>query len=312
MLLASRDRRPLTYVLALARSSRPSHRSGATRAVVLVVRGGPGKAHPKGEVQLELADYQDRYRFAKLVRDDHGVLEVTLHTDGDTLQWGAPAHREMTSLFRQIARDRSNRVVILTGAGHEFLGPRADTPKGRTTSSSVGMDFADEYAMWERGFADQPEMDMALLDIQVPVIAAVNGPTRRHCQIPLYSDIVIASEDASFEDSAHFHLQDTVPGDGCHIWMTMLLGINRARAYMLTGDVITAQEALAWGLVKEVVAKDAVLARAHAVAREIAAKSDSTLRFTRALMVQPLKKQNLELLQMGVAFEALGALGRRA
>ncbi|EFC85784.1 Enoyl-CoA hydratase/isomerase [Parafrankia sp. EUN1f] len=262
---------------------------------------------------VQLADYQDRYEFIRLTRDESGILEVLLHTDGDSLRWGASAHREFTSVFRNIALDRGNRVVIIAGTGHEFLGPRADAPGGRTTSVSVGMSFAEEYEMWEKdGFIDQPEMNNALLDIQVPVIAAVNGPARRHCEVPLYSDIVIASEDASFEDSAHFHLQDTVPGDGCHIWMTMLLGINRARAYMLSGDVITADQALSWGLVKEVVPKERVLERAWEVAREIAEKSDSTLRFTRAIMVHPLKKQTLELLRMGVVFEALGALGRNA
>ncbi|MQY31825.1 enoyl-CoA hydratase/isomerase family protein [Nocardia aurantia] len=259
---------------------------------------------------VELADYRDKYQFIKLTRDQSGILEVRLHTDGDSLRWGAAAHREFTSVFRQIALDRGNRVVIITGTGEEFLGPRADAPGGKTTSPAM-MTFAEEYEMWEKdGFIDQPEMNNALLDIQVPVIAAVNGPARRHCEVPLYSDIVIASEDASFEDSAHFHLQDTVPGDGCHIWMTALLGINRARAYMLSGEVITAEEAHRWGLVKEVVPKEKVLERAWEIARQIAEKSDSTLRFTRAIMVQPLKKQTLELLRMGVVFEALGALGR--
>jgi enoyl-CoA hydratase/carnithine racemase len=268
---------------------------------------------PKEMLEMvELADYRDAYRFVELARDETGILEVRLHTNGDSLRWGPQPQRELASVFRDIARDRGNRVVILTGTGEEFNGPRADAPGGRTTSVSVEMSFSDEYEMWLNGFIIQPEMNTALLDIQVPVIAAVNGPVRRHCEVPLYSDIVIASEDASFEDSAHFHLQDTVPGDGCHIWMTMLLGINRARAYMLSGEVITAEEALRWGLVKEVVPKEKVLERAWEIARQIAEKSDSTLRFTRAIMVQPLKTQTLELLRMGVAFEALGALGRNA
>lgn len=90
----------------------------------------------------------------------------------------------------------------------------------------------------------------------------------------------------------------------------MLLGINRARAYMLTGEVITAEEALRWGLVKEVLPQERVLERAWELARRIAEKSDSTLRFTRSLMVQPIKKQTLELQGMGLAYEALAAFGR--
>lgn len=159
---------------------------------------------------------------------------------------GETSHRDLTAAYRQFALDRANRVVIITGTRSDFIGPRSDSPGGRTLSRQS--DSEDEYAVWEElAWTNQREMNNALLDIQVAVIAAVNGPVRRHCEIPLYSDIVIASETASFEDSAHFDLQDLVPGDGSHIWMTMLLGINRARAFMLTGEVFTAEGALRWG-----------------------------------------------------------------
>lgn len=258
---------------------------------------------------VEFVDYEHRYRHIKLTRDENGILLVQLHSDNDFFRMGETSHRDLTAAFRQIALDRANRVVIITGTGSDFIGPRADSPDGRTLSRRS--DFEDEYAVWEElAWTNQREMNNALLDIQVPVIAAVNGPVRRHCEIPLYSDIVIASETASFEDSAHFDLQDLVPGDGSHIWMTMLLGINRARAFMLTGEVITAEEALRWGLVKEVVSQERVLERAWELARRIAEKSDSTLRFTRSIMVQPIKKQTLELQGMGLAYEAFAAFGR--
>ncbi|SEQ25792.1 enoyl-CoA hydratase/isomerase family protein [Arthrobacter sp. OV608] len=257
----------------------------------------------------EFVDYQHSYRHIKLTRGEDGILLVQLHSDNDFLRMGETTHRDLTAAFRQIALDRANRVVIITGTGTDFIGPRADAPGGRTLTRQSNL--ADEYAVWEElAWTNQREMNNALLDIPVPVIAAVNGPVRRHCELPLYSDIVLASETASFEDSAHFDLQDLVPGDGSHIWMTMLLGINRARAYMLTGEVITAEEALRWGLVKEVLPQQRVLERAWELARRIAEKSDSTLRFTRSLMVQPIKKQTLELQGMGLAYEALAAFGR--
>ncbi|WP_327097602.1 enoyl-CoA hydratase/isomerase family protein [Nocardia vinacea] len=258
-----------------------------------------------------LDDYRDKYKNFKFSRDENGILEMQLQTDGDSLQLLVPAHRELTQAFREIALDRGNRVVIITGTGEEFIGPRPTADSGQIMT--VIPDFSQEYSVWEQdAWTDHRELVSALLDIQVPVIAAVNGPARRHCEIPLFSDIIIASDTASFEDSGHFEFEDMAPGDGSHIWTTMLLGINRARSYMLSGEAITAEEALRWGLVKEVVPQDQVLDRAREIARGVAAKSDTTLRFTRALMVQPLKKQVLELLGLGLAYEAFGALGKRA
>ena len=258
-----------------------------------------------------LNDYRDKYKHLRFKRDESGILEVLLHSDGDSLQLSMPQHRELASAFREIALDRDNRVVLLTGTGEEFIGPRPTADSGQIMTEIP--DFAVEYSVWEQdAWTDHREMVNALLDIQVPVVAAVNGPSRRHCEIPLFSDIIIASETASFEDSGHFQFEDMAPGDGSHIWTTMLLGINRARAYMLTGDVITAEEALQWGMVKEVLPQDQVLERARELARDIAKKSDTTLRFTRALIVQPLKKQVLDLLGLGLSYEAFGALGKRA
>lgn len=258
---------------------------------------------------VEFADYKNKYQHIEFSRDQRGILLMRLHSEHDSLRMGKTSHRDLTGAFRQVALDRANRVVIITGTGSEFLGPRADAPNGRTLLPSHN--FAEEYTVWEEvAWTNQREMNNALLDIPVPVIAAVNGPVRRHCEVPLYSDIVIASETASFEDSAHFDLQDLVPGDASHIWMTMLLGINRARAYMLSGEIITADEAFRWGLVKEVVSQERVLDRAWELAGRIAEKSDSTLRFTRSLMVQPIKKQTLELQGMGLAYEAFAAFGR--
>jgi enoyl-CoA hydratase/carnithine racemase len=256
--------------------------------------------------------YRNRYKYVRMSRNELGILEVTLHTDGGSLMWGVHQHRELTEAFRDIALDRANRVVLLTGAGEEFLGPRANLPHGNMTAQVAAAGVQQNAAMWERdAFSDAREMTNAILDIAVPVVCAINGPVRRHCETALMSDLIIASDTASFEDSAHFELQDLVPGDGIHVIATMLLGINRARAFMLTGEPIGAQEALRLGLVAEVLPKGDVLERARAHARRIAQKSDSTLRFTRALLVHPIKKAMLELLGPGLAYEGLAALGRR-
>ena len=71
-----------------------------------------------------LADYANKYRTIRMERRD-GILQMTLHTDGGPLRWGMLPHSELPDAFYDVGRDRDNRVVIITGTGTEFSGPRA-------------------------------------------------------------------------------------------------------------------------------------------------------------------------------------------
>ena len=73
-----------------------------------------------------------------------------------------------------------------------------------------------------------------ILAVEVPVISAVNGPCSIHAEVPLLSDIVLASDTAYFQDLAHFP-RGLVPGDGSHVLWPMLVGPNRARDMLLMG-----------------------------------------------------------------------------
>jgi enoyl-CoA hydratase/isomerase-like protein len=94
-----------------------------------------------------------------------------------------------------------------------------------------------------------------------------------------------------------------VPGDGTAIISAMLMGVNRARSFLLTGEVIDAAEALRLGMVAEVLPKDQVVERAHEIARKLATTSDAALRNVRALLTYPIKKQLLELATLGFQLE---------
>src|SRR5208282_1965159 len=102
---------------------------------------------------------------------------------------------------------------------------------------------------------------MNLLDIEVPIVAAVNGPALVHAEIPVLSDIVIAAESAEFQDAPHFP-NGIVPGDGVHVVWPLVLGTNRGRYFLLTGQKLSAREAQTLGVVSEVVSRDKLLARA--------------------------------------------------
>jgi len=120
---------------------------------------------------------------------------------------------------------------------------------------------------------------MNLLNIEIPVISAINGPAWRHSEIPLLCDIVLAAETAQFQDSAHF-TSEVVPGDGMHIVYPLLLGMNRGRYFLMTGQTLDAAEALRLGLVAEVLPPDKLMARAWSSPRSWPASRPCWLRYT--------------------------------
>src|SRR5438874_12295145 len=128
---------------------------------------------------------------------------------------------------------------------------------------------------------------MRLLEIEVPEISAINGPAWRHSEIPLLGDIVLAADTAQFQDSAHF-ASDVVPGDGMHIVMPLLLGLNRGRYYLLTGQTLDARQAHELGLVAALLPPDKLMARAWELAGGLAQEPTMVLRYSRLISTDNL------------------------
>src|SRR3954471_13793611 len=248
-------------------------------------------------------DYSGTYRFICMERRG-GILQMRLHTDGGPLQWNLDAQVEFVRAFTEVGTDKENRVVILTGTGSEFSGPRLDP----ATQFFHGAQLTP--AGVHDVFANAKRMVNAVLNVEVPMIAAVNGPAKRHADLALMCDIVIAADDVTFEDTAHFHNGSIVPGDGINVLYTMLMGLNRARYLMLTGQVLSAPEAKDLGLVAELMPRDKLLPRAWQLAEQLAKKNDMLLRYTRAVLTHPLRKQLDEGLQYFLAMEALSTLDK--
>lgn len=246
---------------------------------------------------MKLADYENRYETIAFSRCD-GVLEVRLHTRGGEALWGVTEtalHSELGLAFTDIARDPDNRVVLLTGTGSTFI---------------AGMDSQAAYPeaslalMWDRIYREGIALLDNLLALPVPVIAAVNGPALIHAEIAVLSDIVLAAEHAEFADLAHIP-GGAVPGDGVHTVWPMLLGPNRGRYFLLTGQRLTAREAQQLGVVAEVLTAEELMPRARALASQLAALPPRVLRFTRAILVRHLRQRLRDELDLGLAVEAL-------
>ncbi len=146
-----------------------------------------------------------------------------------------------------------------------------------------------------------------ILDIEVPMITALNGPVLLHSEYALLTDIILATPETVFQDKPHFEF-GIVPGDGMHILWPEVIGSIRGRYFLLTRQILDARTAQDWGVVNEIVPRDRLLARAHEIADGIAALPPLTGRYnTRIALTQRLRRLVEEGTGYGLALEGISA-----
>jgi len=248
----------------------------------------------------KFSTYQDRFPHAKLTRSADGVLEMSFHSNGKTLTFDADTHEEFVELFRVVGTDDETRVVIMTGTGEAFI----DNIDG----SKFDFATADGF---HKMFREGKKTLENLIDIPVPVIAAVNGPATVHSEYVLLSDVVLATPETIFQDKAHPAF-GIVPGDGIHSLWPHVIGSVRGRYFVLTQQTLSAEEAKAYGAVNEIVPKTRLLDRAREIAGKIASLPPLTARLSRLAVTQPLRRLVEDSVGYGLALETLSAvLARR-
>jgi enoyl-CoA hydratase/carnithine racemase len=239
--------------------------------------------------------YKNAFPHARLTRSPDGILEVALHTDGNTLVFNGYTHEEFVDLFHAIGSDPDTRVVILTGSGSAFM--------ERITLD--GFDFFTPQG-YDKIYREGKKVLMNLLDIEVPLIAAVNGPMRLHTEYILLADIVLATPSTVFQDKPHFEF-GIVSGDGVHLLWQEAIGTIRGRYFIFTRQELDAETAKAWGAVNEIVPTDRLLARAREIAKGLAALPPLATSYTRIAMTQKLRRIIDEGVGYGLALEGISA-----
>ena len=146
-----------------------------------------------------------------------------------------------------------------------------------------------------------------LLSIEAPVISLINGPAVRHAEIPLLGDIILASDTATIQDTAHFQ-GEMVPGDGMHLIMPHLLGRAQNHYFLFCGHAINAQEAREMGLVNEVMSPDKLMSRAKELAEMLMKQPRLVRRYTKVSLNHELKARLHDVLGYGLALEGIARM----
>jgi enoyl-CoA hydratase len=229
---------------------------------------------------------------------DNGVLWVELNRPERRNAITPEMHEELAPLFERIAIDRDVAVVVLTGAGDKAF--------------CVGADFAGMQSNLDAGYEDgHPHLMLgssrivrAQLAIPQPIIAAVNGDAiGLGATMALFCDIVLLADHARIADP---HVKaGIVAGDGGAILWPLLLGLHRGKEYLLTGDIMTAAEALQFGLGNHIHPKEQLAAEASALADRLAAGPRVAIQFNKRLANADLLDKVNRLLDTSLAMEAI-------
>lgn len=243
----------------------------------------------------QFADYQNRFPNARLTRSASGVLEIALHTNGGKLVFNGHTHEQFVDLFHAVGEDRENRVVILTGTGDAFM----------DSIDPDGFDFFTPQG-YDKILREGRKVLSNILDVEVPMIAALNGPVLLHSEYALLADIILATPETVFQDKPHFDF-GIVPGDGVNLLWPEVIGSVRGRYFILTRQLLDAQTAKEYGAVNEIVPADGLVARAHELAEQLAALPPLTGRYTRIALTQKLRRIVDEGAGYGLALEGISA-----
>src|SRR6266576_2364535 len=247
-------------------------------------------------MQPHQADYFTAYHYVKLTRDANGVLIVQLHTNGGPCIMTAQTHTEFVEAFYRISQDRANKIVILTGAGGDFITSVEWSSFGNVADPGV----------WSQVHDEGVQILENLSNVRVPMIAAIEGRAYVHSEYALLANVIVAGEGATFNDLPHF-ASGIVPGDGIFTTWSYRAGAGRAEAFLLNPHPVTAQTVYEWGVVAEVVRDGEALARARELAAAYLKAPEVTRRNTRAHFIQPLKERIVREVGYGLSLEGASA-----
>lgn len=234
-------------------------------------------------------DYS-RYHYLSAERKDK-VLTIAFNRPDSLNAINAALHTELSQIFADVAQDQQTEVVVLTGKGRAFCA-------GGDIKWFQDMTPQQLDAL----FVEARKIIIDMLEVEQPIIAAVNGAaTGLGATLALFSDVIFAAENAKIGDP-HVRV-GVVAGDGGAVIWPWLIGAARAKEFLMTGDLLTAQEAERIGLINRVVAADKLMATAMELATRLANGPTKAIRWTKVSVNKILRDTANLVLDTSLALE---------
>lgn len=204
---------------------------------------------------IPFSEYSEKYREHVIMERRDGVIMLRMHTQNKPIVWCAQSHRAVQQAIREAGADPENEVMILTATGGFWVayGTAADD----TLQEATNQQRADASMAYFVGDG-MPLQENIVYDVRIPTIGVINGPGY-HMDMALFCDLTICTDDTVMIDVHRW--MGFVSGDGINVAMQGTMGIKRANYAMLLGLPVSAQEALDWGMVNEVVPRDKIYQR---------------------------------------------------
>lgn len=235
------------------------------------------------------------------IERDGGIVTVRMnHPETRNALTSPEQIQEFVDLCAELRRDHSVRVMVLTGNGSAFCaGGNVKDMRER------GGIFAGSPYELRNNYRDGIQrIPLALYELDIPVIAAVNGAAiGAGLDLACMCDIRLASSKALFAES--FVRLGIVPGDGGAWLLPRIIGIPKASLLAFTGDTIDAAKALDWGLVEQICTPETLHAEAHALAQRIASNPGHALRLCKRLLREGQHMRLDSLLELSAAYQSL-------
>lgn len=234
---------------------------------------------------------QADYETIRIEKREDGVAVATLNRPEKLNAVNGRMHTELSTLARDFDDDRASRVLVVTGAGRAFC---------------AGGDFSGGAAPGGTGEGDMmleaSRIVENLLDCRKPVVSAVNGYAMGlGATVALLCDVVVAGRSAVFADT---HVKMGIgAGDGGQVIWPLLMGVNRAKYFLMTGDRLSAEEAERHGLVNFVVDDAELVPTALGIASRLAAGPLQAIAASKVPINQWMKAQAAQILPLSLALE---------
>jgi len=222
------------------------------------------------------------------------ILTATLNRPESLNAVNAKLHTELVEMYADFERDDEADVMILTGAGRGFC-------SGGDIGGGI-IEGEDRQRATEQIFWEARKLIVNILEVDKPILAAVNGPAAGlGVTLALFCDIVYASEKARLGDT---HVKvGIVAGDGGAVIWPLLVGVNRAKELLMTGDMLDAREAFRIGLVNHVVPHEELMETVRNRARQLVSGSTLAIRGTKKSVNAYMKWMVNQVLDLSMQLE---------